>query len=88
MPKTDIIDDIIKIKKLYPQLRIIVFTWGASERILGKYIDHINGFIDICAEESYFHQIFDKVNNGQNFFVKTYYREDKKGRFFVTDNKS
>lgn len=89
MPKTDFVNDIFKIKKLYPELKIIVHTWGATQRILYKYIDCINGFIDIGAEEVHLHQIFDKVNNGENYFLKTLYPKDKtmERSFFLTDNR-
>ncbi len=90
MPKTDFVNDIFKIKKLYPELKIIVHSWGATLSILYKYIDCINGFIDIGAEEFHLHQIFDKVNNGENYFLKTLYPKDKtKDRsFFLTENRT
>jgi len=89
MPKTDFVNDIFKIKKLYPELKIIVHTWGATLGILYKYIECINGFIDIGAEEFHLHQIFDKVNNGENYFLKTLYPKDKtkERSFFLTANR-
>ena len=70
MPRTDILNDIPKIKKLYPNLKIIMHTLGATDIKISEYIEYINGYIDVSTEIEYYVEAFKKVNAGGNYFVK------------------
>lgn len=87
MPQTDFFFDIPNVKKLYPDLKIIVHTLGATEGYLSKYIQHINGYIEFCAREDYYHEIFEKVYAGGNYFVKTEMRNGNFIKCLTTDDR-
>ena len=87
MPQTDFFFDIPNVNRLYPDLKIIVHTLGATESHLSKYIQHINGYIEFTASEDQYHEIFEKVYSGSNYFVKSEWRNGKFIRCLTTDDK-
>ena len=84
MPLTDIFYDIKNIKKLYPELKIIMHTMGATEPDLPRYIQYINGYIEFFASEENYLEIFKRVHAGYNYFIKT---ETINGKFTTTDDR-
>lgn len=87
MPQTDFFFDIPNVKKLYPDLKIIIHTMGAAESYLSKYIQHINGYIEFSARENYYSEIFEKVYAGSNYFVKTEMRNGNLIKCLTTEDR-
>lgn len=79
MPHGNIVQDIPSIKKLYPDLKIIVNTMGASFVVLSNYIEFINGLLEFTASEKDYIEMIEKVYSGKNSFLKMNSENDKGG---------
>ena len=88
MPRTDILNDIPKIKKLYPDLKIIMHTLGATDTKISEYIDYVNGYIPMSAQIENYVDGFKKVQAGNNYFVKNDNLNGKLIQCHVTDDRN
>lgn len=90
MPRTNFVNDIRKIKDLYPDLKIIVFTIGTVDRLLDKIIGRINGYIDYGAEQSHILKIIARISSNKNLFIKSDYsnQSDKDKSHFITESRN
>lgn len=87
MPNTNILNDLINIKKIYPDLKIILHSIGATDALVEKYIKYIDGYISFTAEIEYYIQAFEKVHAGHNYFIKNEYLNGKLINNHITYNK-
>jgi DNA-binding NarL/FixJ family response regulator len=77
MPNTDIVNDLNKIKKLHPELKIIISSWGATDKIIEKYIYQIDGYIDFCSHPEHHRKVLESTRRGANLFIKTIHCKSK-----------
>lgn len=71
MPQTHILEDIAHIKKLYPNLKIIMWSvMGATDFLIKDYINYVNGYITSFSDIDDYVEVFKKVYAGGNYFIK------------------